>query len=81
MKEIERFKAKTNSGREYTIIEYQEYVDEPNSGYAKRPLGKTLLTSNGFHVKALDSSTYQIIETKDVVRRSWGNSPIGSQTP
>ncbi len=81
MKEIGRFKAKNDSGREYTIIEYQEYADEPNSSYknSRRPAGKTLLTSTGFHVKTIDFGTFQIVETKDTVRRSWGNSPPGNK--
>jgi hypothetical protein len=61
MKEINRFKARTKTGKEYTIIEYEPHTDP----------GTILLTSSGFQVKTLGFETYQIVETKDIVQRVW----------
>jgi len=66
-----RFLAKTDSGKEYTIVEYQEYVtsgsfDNPQSETATL---KSFSTSTGLLVNRIDSKTFQIVETNEIVRK------------
>lgn len=71
IKEIDSFPAFTDTGTEYRIFQYQEYIDastaqKPN---ATIPGLKFMETSDGFHVNYLDDNTYQIVETGEIVRR------------
>ena len=71
MKEIGRFIAKTDTGKEYEIIQFQEYKDvsshdDPN---AEIPGFKFMKTSEGLDVKYIDSETFKIVETDEIVRK------------
>ena len=70
-REINRFQAKTDKGKEYTIIEYQQYE---NTGTFDKPNDITatttrFLTSDGEIVSQIDSETFQIFNTDGVVRK------------
>ena len=71
IKETDRFLTKTDTGKEYVIIQYQEYIDastarDPN---AEIPGIKDLRTINGLHVNYIDSKTFKVVETNEIVRK------------
>jgi hypothetical protein len=66
--EIDRFTVKTDEGKEYTIIQYQEYIQDRNSDAEVLGL-KRLTTSEEFHVHVIDSDTFKIFETGETVRK------------
>lgn len=68
---IGSFLARTDSGKEYTIIEYQEAVSAPSFD---APTGKvaglcTYLTSTGLDVSQIDAKTFKVIQTNELVRK------------
>ena len=68
--EIGRFLVKTDSGKEYTIVQYQEYTTRATGGGA--PLSEIaglmkLFTSTGLRVNQIDDKTFKIVETDEVV--------------
>ena len=70
-REIDRFPVKTDNGKEYIIVKYQEY--RPSGGY-DNPQSETATqnrfsTTTGLHVKNIDSETSQIVETNEFVRK------------
>ena len=70
-KEIDRFNAKADSGKMYTITIYQEYIpagtlDSPHD-MIEGP--KSVFTSSGDRVNRIDSETYQIVQTGEIVYR------------
>jgi hypothetical protein len=69
--EIARFKARSEEGREYTIIEYQDYIMDRKAAELTANIQgfKRLTTSQGWHVHAIDANTFKIYETGDVVKR------------
>lgn len=69
--EIDRFRVKTDSGKEYIIIAYQQYIstasyDDPNVEVAGK---KRLMTLNGFHVNFIYPKTFKIVETNEIVQK------------
>ncbi|KAA3642802.1 MAG: hypothetical protein DWQ07_19955 [Chloroflexi bacterium] len=71
IQEIGRFVAQSDSGQEYTIVQYQEFIDagardDPN---AEVPGLKSMKTTTGLHVNYIDSDTFKIVPTGEVVRR------------
>ena len=71
MKEIGRFIAKTDTGKEYEIIQFQEYIDvsshdDPN---AEVPGHKFLRTAEGLNINLIDSQTFKIVETNEIVKK------------
>ncbi len=66
--EIDRFKVKSDEGKEYTIIQYQVYIQDRNTD-AEVPGLKRLTTSEEFHVHYIDPKTYKIFETGEIVRK------------
>ena len=71
IKEISQFKVINESGKEYIIIQYQEYVnagsgDHPNDEIPGR---KLFLTYDGALVNYVDSKTFEIFATKEIVRK------------
>jgi len=73
MQEVEsnRFRDKIEDGREYTIIEYQLFVrapsfTEPNAEVAGKP---RLATSTGLTVTSIDSETFKIVQTDEIIRK------------
>ncbi|MGD0355008.1 MAG: hypothetical protein ABSB31_06165 [Dehalococcoidia bacterium] len=69
--ELDRFTAKTDEGKEYIIVEYQEYI--PSRGYddpSTETLGlKRWTTSEELHVHYIDPQTFKIFETGEIVRK------------
>jgi len=69
--EIDRFKVKSESGTEYIIIQYQEYLnpvsgDHPNDEILGR---KFFLTYHGALVYYIKPKTFEIFATKDIVQK------------
>jgi hypothetical protein len=68
--EIRRFFAKNYLGILHTIIEYQEYISNatlsnPNS----EMLGlKSWTTATGIDVDQIDSKTYKVCDTNEIIR-------------
>jgi hypothetical protein len=70
--EINRFKAKSEDGKEYTIIEYQEEHDVTSMPSEYRewlPGLKRLATSDGLAVNYIDSETFKIVSTDEIIRK------------
>ena len=68
----DRFLVKTDAGKEYVIIQYQEYIDvSSHDDQNAKILGKlkTLLTEEGFTVTFIDDETFKILETNEIVRK------------
>jgi hypothetical protein len=69
-REVERFIAKTDKGKEYTIIHYQEYLTANDFDGEDEIEGlEGYTTSEGLFVNRIDSKTFQIVETNEVVRK------------
>ncbi|MCX6005643.1 MAG: hypothetical protein NTZ34_00030 [Chloroflexi bacterium] len=66
--ELDRFTVKTDEGKEYIIIQYQEYIQDRNSDAETVGL-KRLATSEELHVHYIDPKTFKIFETGEIVRR------------
>lgn len=69
--EIDRFTVKSDEGKEYTIIQYQEYIPsrESNDPAAEVAGLKRLATSEELHVHFIDPKTFKIFETGEIVRK------------
>ncbi len=69
--ETDHFLVKTDSGKEYTIVQYQEYIDAGSfdDQHAEIPSLKSLFTTTGLHVNYIDSKTFKIVETNEIVRK------------
>jgi hypothetical protein len=70
-KEVGRFHTKSDKGQIYIIIEFQEYEPAPvfgNPNYVHQGL-KSWKTVTGQLVNQIDSETYQIFGTDEVVRK------------
>jgi hypothetical protein len=70
--EISRFKAVAGTGREYTIVEYQDYIMDRNAAELTANIQgmKRLTTDRGYHVHTIDKDTFKIYETGDIVKRA-----------
>lgn len=73
-REIEtgRFLAKTDTGKEYIIVQYQEYIDATHLTSSRREeiAGlKRLATSTGLDVTYIDPKTFKIVSTGEIVRK------------
>ena len=66
--ELDRFTARSDEGREYTIIEYQEYIQDRNSDAETVGL-KRWTTSEELHLHYIDSKTFKIFETGEIIRK------------
>ena len=69
--EINRFKVKSDEGKEYTIIQYQEYIMDRKSADLTAEIEgfKRLTTEEELHVHAIDSDTFKIFETGEIVKK------------
>lgn len=65
-----RFIARSDSGKEYIIVKHQEYIqiDCCNSPQQLEGLF-SYRTSNGDRVNCIDSETFQIVATNEIVRK------------
>jgi hypothetical protein len=70
-KQVEQFTVKTDEGREYEIIVFQEYisVETPDNPHGVIPGQRRLATSTGHAVKLNKDYTIEIVETKEHARR------------
>ena len=69
--EIDEFKVRSEAGKEYIIIQYQEYMKAGEGGNQKEEIlgRKIFLTYNGALVNHIDTDTFEIFATKEIVRR------------
>ena len=69
--EIERFRAKTDTGKEYVIVMYQQFIDVSSHDFprAEIPGLKRLITSDGLTVRYIDPTTFKIDLTGETVRK------------
>jgi hypothetical protein len=68
--EVERFLAKTYSGKQYTIVQYQEYYIPDDFVGRDEVKGQIIyLTSDKLIVNKIDAKTFQIAETNEVVMK------------
>ena len=71
IEEIDRFETKSESGKEYLIIQYQEYLnpvseDQSNDEILGR---KFFLTYHGALVYHIKPKTFEIFATKEIVQK------------
>jgi hypothetical protein len=69
--EIGRFKVKSDEGKEYTIIQYQDYMMDRKAAELTANIEgfKRLTTEEEFHIHAIDSATFKIFETGEIVKK------------
>ena len=69
--EVDRFKARSDSGREYTVITYQTFISAASHDFVKAeiPATKRLVTSTGLTVNYIDSKTFKVIDTDEIIRK------------
>jgi hypothetical protein len=69
--EVNRFDAKSQSGKLYIIIEYQEQISATGFGNPNNIHKglKSWVTSEEQLVNQIDSETYQILGTNEIVRK------------
>lgn len=70
-REIGRFFARTDSGKEYEVIQYQKYIDVStgDSPGEEMPGLKSMETTDSLHVNYIDSETFKIVETNEISRK------------
>jgi hypothetical protein len=69
-KEIDRFPVKTRGGKEYTIIQYQDYKIIHTGGNAPPTEiagSMSFLTTGGLRVNQTDTKTFKIVPTDETV--------------
>ncbi|MBN1368327.1 MAG: hypothetical protein JW967_10425 [Dehalococcoidales bacterium] len=70
VREIDRFKARTDKGKEYIIVQYQEYISTDSfDGTGEIEGLKSIFTSTGLHVNFIDAKTFKVVETDEIVRK------------
>jgi hypothetical protein len=67
--ELDRFVARDDQGKEYTVIEYQEYIQDRNSDAETQGL-KRWTTSEDLHLHYIDDKTFKIFETGEVIKKA-----------
>ena len=69
--ETDRFRVRSESGEEYTIIEYQKMISFAHYQDlgAEKPGMKRLVTLDGSPVTYIDSETFKIVGTDEIVRK------------
>ena len=70
-KEINRYRCIGDSGREYTVIEYQNIMRfQPLNGPAQDVPGtKGCFLSDGRDVNFIDDNSFQILDTDEFIRK------------
>ena len=66
--EINRFIVKNDEGKEYTIIEYQEYIQDRKTDAETVGLIRRT-TPEELHIHYIDPNTFKIFETGEIVRK------------
>jgi hypothetical protein len=70
--ESKRFQAKSDTGKIYTIIEFQDEIDmthHQSEGDDLIPGLKFLETSDGIKVNYIDPETFKIFDTGEIIRK------------
>lgn len=69
--EIDRFQARSDKGRIYTVIKYQTMITfKPVSGpSSKAKGGYDYALQNGDPVSEIDSSTFKVLLTDEIIRK------------
>ena len=67
--EIDRFKIKSDEGKEYTIIQYQEFIQDRTSDAEIKGTVR-LTTLEKLHVHYINPDTYKIFETGEIVKKT-----------
>jgi hypothetical protein len=69
--EVDRFRAISDAGKEYILIVYQSFIPTPtrDDPHGEIEGMKSLFTSTGLHVNYIDSKTFKIVETNEIVRK------------
>ena len=70
-REINRYECEGESGKRYTVVEYQNYRQyHPMSGPPQEvPTTKDMYLVDGRDVNAIDDNTFQIVITDEILRR------------
>ena len=70
-RQLGEFRAKSDSGRIYSVIEYQEYFSilESTGVITETEGTKKWKTSDGSNLKQLDAETYRIVSNNEVIRK------------
>ncbi len=71
VRKVGQFKARSDSGKIYFVIEYQTFHTILTGGNTKDEMAglMTWKTSNGRSVNQIDAKTYQIASTDEVIRK------------
>jgi hypothetical protein len=68
--EIDRFLGKSDSGKEYIVVRYQEYISVPSVDNPGETAGKErLATSTGLLIHQVGRETFKIVRTNEIVRK------------
>jgi hypothetical protein len=68
--EIDRFQAKDDDGKVFTIVEYQHMIEITLSGKISIAKGtKGMFLTNGHSVNYIDDETFEVVETGKFIRR------------
>jgi hypothetical protein len=65
--EIGRFKGITAGGKEYIIVQYQEFI---SSSSGEVPGMKRYRTSGGLDLTYIDQGTFKVVMTNETVNKS-----------
>lgn len=71
-REVERFSAISDSGKHYTIVVYQNFIDVTTLNSQNReelPGLKSMITSTGLTVNYIDPNNFQIVQTGEHLRK------------
>ena len=70
-KEIGRYQCIDDSGRQYTVVEFQYFRREQtiNNPPQDVPTTKKCFLSNGRDVTWIDDNTFQIVRTQEFIRK------------
>jgi hypothetical protein len=68
--EIDRFPGISDSGKEYIVVRYQEYISVPSFDNPDETPGKErMVTSTGLLVHQIGRETFKIVQTNEIVRK------------
>lgn len=69
--EIGRFRAKSDSGKEYTIVEFQDFLSARthDNPYGEVAGLKELRTTTGLFVNFINDNTFKIVTTGEILHR------------
>lgn len=71
-RQIDRFDAKTDDGRVFSVVVYQEFIDATSIGDKARkwiPGMKRITLSDGSPVNYIDANTFKVFGTDEIIRK------------